>query len=148
MRSFLIVAIWAHAFGIMLIVAAARTLYLIRQMDDAASVLQTPRRVAALRAWWVKVEAPVFAIAGCFAWIPLMLMELARHGVDLIAMAPGLLADLLLLGCVSLVAVVIVFGWVPRIRLRYRFEGHLAGTNMQKADAMLEDVARFKQELP
>ena len=135
-----------HAFGILMIVTAARNLHLIKQIDYAAPVLEIQRRIAQLRAWRVGVEAPLYAVTGSFVWIPFVLMAIASSGIDPSVVAPQLAGYLMLSGVASLVLVMLVAWLVRRVGLRHWFENQLAGASVRKAESMLEQIARFRQE--
>lgn len=143
---FLVWGLLVHAFGILMIVTAARNLHLIKQVDYAAPVLDIQRRIASLRAWRVRVEAPLYAVTGSFVWIPLVLMAIASSGVDPQAVAPQLVGYLTLSGVVSLGLVALVAWLVRRAGHRRWLENNLAGTSVRKAESMLEQMERFKQE--
>lgn len=143
---FLVWGLLVHAFGILMIVTAARNLHLIKQIDYAVPVLDIQRRIAGLRAWRVRVEAPLYAVTSSFVWIPLVLMAIASSGVDPQVVAPQLVGYLLLSGVVSLGLVALV-SWLVRCAGHRRWlEDNLAGTSVRKAESMLEQIAQFKQE--
>ncbi|GLQ94613.1 hypothetical protein [Dyella acidisoli] len=148
----LIVGILVQLFGVSMMLAAGWNLHLIQRIDYAAPIVEIQQRLAALRAWRVKFEAPLFAAIGSFVWIPVLLMEVQREDedalgkFDLLAHAPWLLPQLILCGCVSLVLVLFVFWLVSRIGHRRWLENNFAGKSVQRAEAMLEQIAQFKQE--
>lgn len=143
---FLVWGLLVHAFGILMIVTAARNVHLIKQIDFAAPVLDIQQRIATLRAWRVRVEAPLYAVTGSFIWIPLVLMAIARAGVDPSVVAPELSGYLMLSGIVSLGLVALVAWLVRRAGHRRWLENNLAGGSVRKAESMLEQIARFQQE--
>jgi hypothetical protein len=63
-----------HAYGLLLVLFAVRSLHLIGCIDYAAPVLRIQRQLAELRRWRTRVEWPLFGIVGCFIWIPLLLV--------------------------------------------------------------------------
>lgn len=143
---FLMWGLVVHAFGILMIVTAARNMYLIRHIDFAAPVLDIQRRIANLRAWRVRVEAPLYAITWSFVWIPMVLMAIASAGVDPSVVAPQLAWYLLLSGFVSL-GVVALVAWVfRRVGHRRWLENQLVGTSVRKAESMLDQIKSFQQE--
>jgi hypothetical protein len=148
----LIVGVLVQLFGMSMLLAAARNLHLIQQVDYAAPIVDIQQRLAGLRAWRVRYEAPIFAAIGSFAWIPLVLMDIqesADHAsptFDLLRDAPFLLPSLLLCGCVSFVLVFTVYWLMRRIGYRRWLENNFAGKGVQRAEAMLEQVAQFKRE--
>ncbi|WP_266181163.1 hypothetical protein [Dyella humicola] len=146
----LICGLAVQAFGLLMIAFAARILFLVQRIDYAAPVLEIQRRLAELRAWRVKVEAPLFSVLGSFIWIPIVLMLIQQawdeDGVDYWSQLPGFTAQLMLSGVVSLVLVGLVYALLRRAgRLRW-LENHFAGRSVQKAEAALEEIARFERD--
>jgi hypothetical protein len=141
-----------QAFGISVILACAWNLHFILGIDYAAPVLDIQQRIAALRRWRVKFEVPVFLFIGSFGWIPLVLEEAQRQAfaisptLDLMKVAPESPKYLILSGFVSVVLVGGVFWLVRRVGHRRWLENSFAGTSVQKAELMLEQIARFQQE--
>jgi hypothetical protein len=140
----LICGLLVHLYGILLIVFAARVLYLIQRMDYAAPVLVIQRQLADLRSWRVRVEAPVYGVLGCFIWIPVTWMSLAWYGIDL--WSPGFMLWAIASSLVGLAAVVLVVWLMRRAGMARKIEDNAAGRSLQKAEAMLVDIARFEQE--
>ncbi len=140
----LICGLLVHLYGILLIVFAARVLYLIQRMDYAAPVLVIQRQLADLRSWRVRVEAPVHGVLGCFVWIPVTWMSLAWYGIDL--WSPGFMLWAIASSLVGLAAVVSVVWLMRRAGMARKIEDNAAGRSLQKAEAMLVDIARFEQE--
>ena len=83
----MIYGISVHLYGIMLIVFAARDLFLIKQFDYSAPVLVLQKQIAALRQWHVRAGL-WFGVTGCFIWIPLMLMIFHGLGADVWKRSP------------------------------------------------------------
>lgn len=130
--------------GVLFIAMAGRVLYLIQRIDYAAPVLDIQRRLADLRAWRVRVEAPFNVVLGSFIWIPVLWMNLAWYGVDL--WSPGFLVWAIGSGLVGVAACALVVWGLRRIGWSRRLEDHAAGTSVQKAEAALAEIARFVQE--
>lgn len=133
-----------HAYGVLLIAFAARVLYLIQRIDPAAPVVAIQRQLADLRAWRVRVEAPVNAVLGCFIWIPVLWMNLAWYGADL--WSPGFMWWAISCSLAGLAACVLVVWLMRRAGLARRVEDSSAGRSVQKAEAVLEEIARFERE--
>jgi hypothetical protein len=133
-----------HAYGVLLIVFAARVLYLVQRIDHAAPVVAIQRQLTDLRAWRVHVEAPANAVLGCFIWIPVLWMNLAWYGVDL--WSPGFMSWAISSGLVGLAACALVVWLMRRAGMARRIEDSAAGRSVQRAEAALEEVARFEQE--
>ena len=140
----LICGLLVHLYGILLIVFAARVLYLIQRLDYAAPVVVIQRQLADLRSWRVRVEAPVDRVLGCFIWIPVTWMSLAWYGIDL--WSPGFMLWAIASSLVGLAAVVWVLWLMRRAGMARKIEDNAAGRSLQKAEAMLVDIARFEQE--
>jgi hypothetical protein len=143
---FLVWGLLVHVLGIAMIVSGVRNIYLIRCIDYAAPVLDIQRRLAALRTWRVRVEGPVFAVIGAFVWVPLLLIQLARSGIDPQVVMPALVSHLMLVGAMSLGLVVMGYGLILYMGRRRWVEDNFAGGSVQRAESILEDVARFSQE--
>src|SRR5437762_1757492 len=90
-----------HLYGIMLIVFAARDLFLIKQFDYAAPVLVLQKQIADVREWHLRAGL-WFGITGCFIWIPLILMIFHGLGVDVWQRNPGVVGWLFVSGLISL----------------------------------------------
>lgn len=139
-----------QAFGILIVAFAGRLLFQLQSIDYAAPVLDIQRRLARLRAWRVRVEAPVFSVLGSIIWVPAILMliqyDFDQWGDDYWRHAPELAGYLVLSGIVSLVFVVLAY-WLIRAAGRRRWlENSFAGSAVTKAEKMLEEIARFEQE--
>lgn len=140
----LVCGLLVHGCGLLLIVFAARNLYLIRRIDYGAPVLDIQRRIAELRAFRVRVEAPVNALLGCFVWIPVTWMNLAWYGIDLWTwnIMPWALACSAV-GLVAVVAVVWTMRWLGYTR---KIEDSSAGRGIVRAQVALDEIARFERE--
>lgn len=138
-------------FGLLSVVFPGRTLAMVLRIDYAAPVLEIQRRLADLRAWRVKVEAPVSAVIGSLIWIPALLM-LAQSQVDGLGWSlwdharPGLVRWLVLSVLVSLGAVALAYGVLRWLGLHRRLTNHLAGASVRRAEAELDAVLRFERE--
>ncbi|MBU6417056.1 MAG: hypothetical protein KJS83_07795 [Xanthomonadaceae bacterium] len=140
----LVCGLLVHAFGLLLIVFAARNLYLISRVDYAAPVVDIQRRIAGLRAFRMRVEAPVNAALGCFIWIPVLWMNLAWYGIDL--WSPGFAAWALACGLAGLVAVVVVVWAMRQLGYGHKIENESAGRSVVRAQAVLDEIVRFERE--
>lgn len=134
----------AHAYGMLLIIFSARNLYLLDRVDYSAPVLDIQRRIAGLRAFRVRVEAPVNAVLGCFIWIPVLWASLAVYGIDL--WSPGFIRWGVATGLVGLASIVVVVWAMRRMGHGGKIEDHSAGRSVLKAQAALDEIARFERE--
>ncbi|MBD8898116.1 hypothetical protein [Rhodanobacter sp. DHG33] len=140
-----------QAFGTLALIFPARLLSMQQGLDYAAPVLAIQRRLAQMRAWRVKVEAPVFAVLGSVIWIPAMLM-LIQYSCDRAGVprwwdkAPGLTLWMLLSGAVSLGLVALAYVVLRRFGRRRWLENNFAGSSIMKVEAALAEIARFEHE--
>jgi len=140
----LVCGVVAHAYGVLLIVFAARNLYLIHRIDYAAPVLDIQRKLAGLRAFRVRVETPVNAVVGCFIWIPVLWVNLALYGVDL--WSPGFVRWGIASGLAGLLAMVVVVWAMRRMGYASKIEDQSAGRSVRRAEAALDEITRFGRE--
>ena len=142
----IVLGVTVQVFGIVMAAFAGRILHLVLEIDYTAPVLDIQRRLAQLRAWRVRIEAPVFAVIGSFVWIPLLLIEMHWEiGVDVWARWPAFVGWLVICGWVSLalvLAVVLLAHWTGRLRW---VTDNAAGKAVRKAEAALEEIARFER---
>ncbi|MEO9079551.1 MAG: hypothetical protein ABI268_09585 [Rhodanobacter sp.] len=139
-----------QVFGTLMVAFAAWLLLQLQAIDHAAPVLEIQRRLARLRTWRVRVEAPLFAVLGSVVWVPAVLMliqyDFDQWHDDYWNHVPGLAGYLVLSGIVSLLLVVLAYGLIRRAGHRRWLESNFAGTALRKAEAMLEEITRFEQE--
>lgn len=142
-----------QAFGTLMILSAARNLHLVKQIDYALPVLEIQRRLATLRAWRVRVEAPVFSVIGCFIWIPLMLIwiqwdwdAMGSSGPDFWARFPEIGAHFLFSGAMSLLLVFATYWVLRRFGRRRWMEDNFAGSSVRKAEALLAEIDQFQND--
>lgn len=139
-----------QVFGTLAIIFTARVMGMVRAIDYAAPVLDIQRRVARLRTWRTKVEAPVFAVLGSVIWIPVLLM-LGQYGMDARGTtswtwSPGVVAWLLSSAAISLALVALGYFLVRRLGRTKWLEDSHAGRSVVRTEAMLEEIARFERE--
>jgi hypothetical protein len=142
-------ALLLHAYGLLLVIFAVRTLHLIGCIDYAAPVLRIQRQLAELRRWRTRVEWPLFGIVGCFIWIPLLLVIFSAMGADLWAVNPRFVYWNIASGfaCVG-----VLYGAVRWAQQRENegsgsaLEKYASGRSIRKAQEELDTLARFEQE--
>jgi len=142
----LICGLVVHAYGLMLVVFAARNLYLIHRIDYAASVIVIQSRLADLRAWKYRVETPFNAVLGCFIWIPVTWMNLAWHGIDLWTQKGTFVDWALSSSCVGLALVMVVNWLMRRMGYAHVIENNAVGRSVQRMDKFLDEIVRFERE--
>lgn len=137
-----------HAYGLMMILTAARNLELQSRLDYAAPVLEIQRRLAALRYWRLR-EGLIYGVTGCFIWIPLVLVTFESLGADLWVHAPAVVWGFIASGaaCLGLLYGILLWsrrpGWE---RLSKALEDSSIGRSVRSTQAMLDEVARFERE--
>lgn len=137
-----------HAYGLMLVVTAARNLYLQDRVDFAAPVVEIQKQLAALRQWRLR-EALLYGITGCFVWIPLVLVLFALLGADVWADVPLVVAGFIASGvaCLGLMYGLIRWSLLPgRARLRMALMDSSIGRSVLGTQAMLDEIARFEKD--
>ncbi|MGA0586231.1 hypothetical protein ACO2Q2_03720 [Dyella sp. KRB-257] len=140
-----------QVFGTLGVIFPARTLVMVWGIDYAAPVLEIQRRIADLRAWRVKVEAPVFAVLGSVIWIPALLM-LAQYAGDRAGVTvwghvrPGFVVWLVLSTAVSLAVVGLAYVVLRRLGLLRWLANLAAGKAVQRAESELDAMIRFERE--
>ncbi|MBS0383016.1 MAG: hypothetical protein JSR56_11350 [Proteobacteria bacterium] len=139
-----------QVFGILMAAFAGRLLYSLKAIDYAAPVVEIQRRLAALGAWRVRVEAPAFVLLGAFVWIPavlmLMLDDTARVGVDMWRAAPGLPLWLAMNGVFAVALAALAFWLLRRFGHARWLRDNFTGSAIRRAEAVLAEVARFERE--
>jgi serine/threonine-protein kinase len=137
-----------HLYGLMMVLFAGRDLVHIAQVDYAAPVLEIQKRLAALRAQRIQA-ARAFAIAGCIAWVPLVLVVFDKLGADLWVHKPMMVAWFAASGVGALLFTWALAAWsrlARNARLRKDLDDHAAGRSLTRAQAVLEEIARFEQD--
>src|SRR5579885_259709 len=146
----LVCGLLLHAYGLMFILAAARNFYLMGRIDYGSPLLEIQKRMAMLRSWRVNVEGPLFAVVGCFMWIPLVLVLFqAELGADIWVHAPVVVWIFIACGFACLLGYFGLRHWSRRRgreRMAELFDREIAGRSVFRAQAALEEIARFEQE--
>lgn len=135
-----------HLYGLLLLVSAAKTILLARQFEYSKPVVDLQKSLADLRLWRASVEQPVFALLGCFIWIPFIQLCFYGLGADLWVRAPLVLEWLAVSGAVCAAVVIVVIG-LARQRGWERFRGlverSVIGRSIQSAQRELDEIERF-----
>jgi serine/threonine-protein kinase len=137
-----------HGYGLISILFAARTLYLINRVDYAAPVLTIQQQLGELRAWCIRCSL-WFSVAWCFFWIPLLLLFFYWLGADVWVTAPLVVYALIASGFASLGLACGLIRWSRhprRSRLAKYLEDSFAGFSIRRAQAHLDEIARFTKE--
>jgi hypothetical protein len=144
----LIYGLLVHGYGLMSILFAARTLYLINRVDYAAPVLAIQKQLGELRAWCIRGSL-WFGAVWCLFWIPLLLLFFYWLGADVWVGAPLVVYALIASGFACLGLACGLLRWSRhsrRSRLAKYLEDSFAGFSIRRAQAHLDEVARFTKE--
>ncbi len=137
-----------HAYGLMFVLFAARDLELIGRIDYAAPVLEIQRQLASLRAWRLR-SGFWFGVTGCLIWVPLLLVIVYWLGADLWVHRPDVVGWLVFNGVVAVAALFGIIAWLRRPSLeglRRSLDTEAAGRNIRRAQAALDEIARFERD--
>lgn len=133
-----------HAYGLMLAIFAGRDIAHLLRIDYAAPVLEIQKQLAELRAMRMRA-GPAFAIAGCFVWVPGVLIIFHALGADVWRNAPSVVYWFL---ASSLVALAVTIGFIRWSRSSARVARHVedssVGRSLARAQAVLDEIARFE----
>ncbi len=133
-----------QAYGLLLVVSGAWEMQMLHGIDYAAPVLAIQRRLAAFRAWRVRL-VPLWAVTGCFVWIPLVLVAFkAWLGADLYVHAPEVVLAFVGSGAVGLAAFWSIVRWVPGAA-KYLGESSV-GSSVGRSQRVLDEIASFETE--
>ncbi len=144
----MIYGISLHLYGLMLIIFAARDLFLIRQADYAAPVVMLQKQLAAIRSWHLQTGL-WFGIAGCFIWVPAMLMLFYALGADVWTHNPSVVGWFVVSALVSLAifaAILLTSRRPGREKFARGLDNSAAGSTLRRAQSLLEEVAEFERE--
>ncbi|MEP7014124.1 MAG: hypothetical protein ABI925_01655 [Verrucomicrobiota bacterium] len=144
----MIYGISLHAYGVIMIIFAAREFFLIHRLDYAAPVIDLQKRIAELRKWHLNA-AIWFGVTGCIIWIPLVLAIFYGLGADVWAHNPEVVGWLVLSGLVCIAVFLGIVLWSRRSgkeKLARGLEDSSVGRSLNRAQAVLDDIARFEGE--
>ena len=139
-----------HAYGIALVIAGARTIWLSNRIDYAAPVVSIQRQLGDLRAWYVRCSVWL-GQAWWFLWMPCFMVAAAAAGVDVWRRAPGLFGLGTAIGVVGLLLTAGAYrlarrpgwGWLSVVN-----DDAMAGASLRRAHAVLDEIRRFEEEPP
>lgn len=144
----IVAGLLVQAYGVAAIASAGRTMQLIREFDYTMPVVTLQRQLAALRAWHVRAGVWL-GQAWWFLWMPCVMIVAAALGVDVWRRAP----QVLWFGAAVGVAGVVVMEAAARLSRRPRWrwlavlnDDAMAGASLRRAQAVLDEIARFEEE--
>jgi hypothetical protein len=137
-----------HAYGLMMIVFAARDLVLIKRIDYSSPVVTIHKQIAELCGWHLRAGW-WFAVTGCFIWTPLLLMLFYAAGLDLWLHKPQVVYCYILSSFVCLGFSYGLVRWSRRPgqeKLARRLQESSAGSAITRVQAELKELERFERE--
>lgn len=146
----LVAGLVMHAYGLALILFGARMQFLISRVDYGAPVLDIQKDLARLRRFYV-VGGLWLGLPWWLLWMLLAMVVLGLFGVDiyagLLAHAPSVIYSNLAIGFAGLLASASFIRWAAkRPGLGQRLEHSAAGRSLNRARALVDEIAAFEQE--
>jgi hypothetical protein len=144
----LVAALITHVYGVLMIIFAGRTMWLIRGIDYAAPVVTIQQQLAELRRFYV-VGGLAIGLAWWFLWMPFIMVLLAWLGADLYRNAPAVIYYGLAIGTAGLLVTWLFHAWSQNPSRPDRAKSvadSLSGGSLRRAQAVLDEVRRFEQE--
>lgn len=136
-----------HAYGLVMILFGARMQVLIHAVDFGAPVLEIQKRLARLRRFYV-VGGMWIGLPWFLLWLPFMTMVfMGLFGADMWVNAPGVYALGAAIGVGGLGLTFAFHRWaLGRPGLSKKLEASAAGTSLNRAQALLDELAGFGAE--
>ncbi len=135
-----------HVYGVLAIIASARTIALIYRIDYAAPVVAIQRQLGELRRWYV-LSSTVIGLPWWLLWMPIMMALLALAGIDMWQRAP----QIFVMGTAIGVAGLLVIAALELAARRWAWlaehvHATRTGASLRRAAAVLEEVRRFEED--
>lgn len=145
----LLAGVVLHVYGLMMIVFGGITLALMQRIDYSAPVLAIQKQLAQLRSFYIR-NGLIVGCAWWLLWVPfLMLYLMGMYGVDLYLRAPSVIYGGTAVGILGLLA----FWWLHRLarnpgraRLATFVDDSMTGASLRRAQAQLDEIARFERD--
>lgn len=136
-----------QGYGMMLAGFAVRDLMLIHRIDYGAPVVALQKEIAALRAWHLRAGMWL-AVAGCFIWMPLILLVPYYLGANTWIASPQVVSWLVLniLVCLALAGAAVHLFRRGRGKLAKALRESAVGRSVNRAEAALDEIARFEAD--
>lgn len=136
-----------HAYGLAMILFGVRMQVLIHRIDFGAPVLSIQKQLAQLRRFYV-VGGMAIGLPWWLLWIPcLTMLFMGLFGVDMYVKVPQVITLNVAVGVAGLILTWLFLRWSQgRPKLATTLEDAAAGTSLNKAQRMLDEIARFEHE--
>jgi len=140
--------VFIHAYGVAVIAVSGMTMGLVATVDYAAPVLAIQQQLGKLRRMYI-VSAMVAGLPWWLLWFALFMVLAGLGGMDLYAQSPSVIWLGFAIGIPGLLATWWLHRWSrsgKRPKLARTMEDSLTGGSLRKAQAQLDELARFGQE--
>lgn len=136
-----------HAYGVAMILFGACMQVLLHRVDFGAPVLEIQKRLARLRRFYV-VGGLWIGLPWWLLWLPFLAMVfMGLFGADLWVNAPGMFTGGLAIGVGGLLLTFVFHRWAQgRPGLTKKLEASAAGTSLNRAQALLDELAGFEAD--
>lgn len=142
----LIAGLLVHATGVSMIMFGALMEALIARIDYSAPVLTVQRQLAQLRKVYVRGGLAI-GLPWWLLWIPFLIVLFGYAGADLYEHAPSVIYSSIAVGIAGLLGTWWFVRWAGmRPRLADRLERGAAGGSLNRAQGIIEEIARFERE--
>lgn len=146
--SVIVAGIVLHAYGVFTIIAAGVVLGQLGKIDYSAPVLEIQKQLARVRVLYIR-SGMVAGLPWWFLWVVVLMVLTGLGDVDLFAKAPSLVWLGLGIGAVGLLATWWFHRWSrrpERAEFGRKVDDSMAGGSLRRAQAQLDELARFGQE--
>lgn len=138
-----------HAYGVAVIIASGITLGLAQSIDYGAAVLAIQKQLAKVRRAYV-IGGMVAGLPWWLLWmLPVAMLAALSGNVEGVAWITGWFWTGLAIGVAGLFGTCWFHRWTRRPgreQLAKRLDDGLSGASLRKAQAHLDEIARFEQE--
>ena len=139
-----------HAYGIVTIATGVATIVMVGQVDYSEPVVAIQKRLARVR-HTALIAGMVAGMPWFILWLPFAIAVFAvLFGVDVANSAgAGFWGLIAIVGAIALAAPSLVYRWAKgtkRDRIAKAFEDVFTGANLRRAQAHLDEIARFERD--
>ena len=139
----MLVAMLMQAYAVVVLVAGARTLTLIRNIDYAVPVVEIETAFARLRQWYRRSGMAV-GLPWWLLWMPFMTMLfMSLFGVDMLSASPSVMWIGTVVGTAGLIATWAFHRWAyhpDRPHLARRMSESTAGRSIVRAQVIVDEL--------
>ena len=144
----IVAGIVVQLYGIATIAMAGQTLRRIGEIDYAQPIIDIQKRLATVRRTYL-VNGMLAGLPWWFMWVPLLMVLAGLGGTDLYVRAPGMVWIGLGVGAAGLLGTAWLHRWSrnpTRPRLAKFMDDSVTGASLRRAQAQIDEIARFEAE--